>query len=135
MFSSIRLKVYLNAYQKTLSFRIRGYYVDGEGDRNDDVLNIGYMNGKLSAENFQSTQTRQEFIKEILDNNLVNKIGDDLQEKIREMRDSVIDYVKGPGKKSLLDRIRRRAYGYELGQTSRVGQQFADRKFRGKKDE
>ena len=135
VFSSIRLKVYLNAYQKTLSFRIRGYYIDGEGDRNDDVLNIGYMNGKLSAENFQSLQTREEYIKEILDNNLVNKIGDDLQEKIKEMRDTVIDYVKGPGKKSLLDKIRRRAYGYELGQTSRAGQEFADRKFRGKIDE
>ena len=133
-FSSIKLKVYMNAYQRTLTFNIRGYYSGDEGP-NDDVINVGFMNGKISAENFQSLQQREESINEIFDSSLIDKIANDLEEKTKRTRDKILDYVKGPGKKPLLDKIRRRSYGYELGQTSRMGQEFADRKFRGKIDE
>ena len=131
-FIDIRLECNLNVYQPTLKFNIFSYYRDQDGDKQSDRTQLAYVRGKLPGGIVPTIDGNGSEI--ILDENNVRKIMQDIEEKASTQYGEAINYIK-TNKKELVDKIRRRVYGYELSHTGNIGSDYSKRSYGGKINE
>ena len=131
-FLDIILECDLNVYQQTLKFNLFAFYTDTNGEKNSDRTHFGYVRGKLPGGIVSSRNN--DVVKSILDENNVREIMRGLEEEANKRYGKAIEYLKN-NKKEIVDKIRRKVYGYELSQTANMGQEYSKRSYGGKVNE